>query len=114
RVLGDGVLLIGDAAGLAYPQSGEGIRPAIESGLMAAATVLEAAGVYSRDRLESYQHRLADRFGMAARPRAMPIPASLTSTLATGLMRVPFFVRRVVLDRWFLRSAEPALMSGSG
>ena len=28
-----GVLWIGDAAGLAYPQSGEGIRPAIESGL---------------------------------------------------------------------------------
>ena len=26
------VMLVGDAAGLAYPQSGEGIRPAIESG----------------------------------------------------------------------------------
>ena len=30
----DGVVLIGDAAGLAYPESGEGIRPAIESGLL--------------------------------------------------------------------------------
>jgi flavin-dependent dehydrogenase len=29
------VLLIGDAAGLAYPESGEGIRPAVESGLIA-------------------------------------------------------------------------------
>ncbi|MGM0413514.1 MAG: NAD(P)/FAD-dependent oxidoreductase, partial [Pseudomonadota bacterium] len=31
----EGALLIGDAAGLAYPQSGEGIRPAVESALMA-------------------------------------------------------------------------------
>ena len=31
------MLLIGDAAGLAYPESGEGIRPAIESGRLAAA-----------------------------------------------------------------------------
>ena len=42
-VVGDGVLLIGDAAGLAYPQSGEGIRPAIESGLMAAQSSLARA-----------------------------------------------------------------------
>ena len=30
----DGVLLVGDAAGLAYPQSGEGIRPAVESAII--------------------------------------------------------------------------------
>jgi hypothetical protein len=30
RTTDDGVLLIGDAAELAYPQSGEGIRPAVE------------------------------------------------------------------------------------
>ena len=35
-VVGDGMLLAGDAAGLACPESGEGIRPAIESGQMAA------------------------------------------------------------------------------
>ena len=42
------MLLVGDAAGLAYPQSGEGIRPAIESGLLAAATIVEADGDYTR------------------------------------------------------------------
>lgn len=31
EVTTDNVLLIGNAAGLAYPQSGEGIRPAVES-----------------------------------------------------------------------------------
>ena len=44
RVVDDGVVLVGDAAGLAYPQSGEGIRPAVESGLMAAETILAARG----------------------------------------------------------------------
>jgi flavin-dependent dehydrogenase len=38
------VVLIGDAAGLAYAQSGEGIRPAIESGLLAAGAIVAAGG----------------------------------------------------------------------
>ena len=46
-VVGDGVLIIGDAAGLAYAESGEGIRPAIESGLMAAQIIAAARGDYS-------------------------------------------------------------------
>ena len=110
RVSSDGVLLLGDAAGLAYPQSGEGIRPAIESGLMAASTIANAAGAYSRDRLEPYEKSLSARFGLSTRTRPMMLPAPVVSKLAVGLMRVPFFVRHVVLDRWFLRSAEPALL----
>jgi flavin-dependent dehydrogenase len=109
QVLGDGVLLLGDAAGLAYPQSGEGIRPAIESGVMAASTILDAGGDYSRDRLDRYEKQLAARFGFATHSNFPTLPASIASTLAVGLMRVPFFVRHVVLDRWFLRSADPAL-----
>jgi geranylgeranyl reductase family protein len=109
RVLDAGVLLVGDAAGLAYPQSGEGIRPAIESGLMAAAAILAAGGNYSRDRLASYEQQLHARFGLSDRSHTAVLPASLMSALAIGLMRVPAFVRHVVLDRWFLRAAEPAL-----
>jgi len=109
RVLDDGVMLIGDAAGLAYPQSGEGIRPAIESGLMAAAAILTAGGNYSRDRLASYEQQLQARFGLSDRSHTSVLPASVMSALAIGLMRVPAFVRHIVLDRWFLRSAEPPL-----
>jgi flavin-dependent dehydrogenase len=109
RVLDEGVLLIGDAAGLAYPQSGEGIRPAIESGLMAARAILDARGLYSRERLAPYEQQLGARFGSSTRPRSSLLPASLSSALAVSLMRVPSFVRHVVLDRWFLRGAEPAL-----
>ena len=58
------VLLIGDAAGLAYKQSGEGIRPAIESGLLAAQAILAAQGrllAPSAGRLSTAL--LAGRFG---------------------------------------------------
>ena len=58
-VVGDGVLIIGDAAGLAYAESGEGIRPAIESGLMAAQIVAAARGDYSKQRLSEYETQLS-------------------------------------------------------
>jgi len=109
NVINNGVLLLGDAAGLAYPQSGEGIRPAIESGIMAAAAIVNARGSYSRDQLTAYERQLGDRFGSSTRARAPILPAAVMSTLAVGLMRVPSFVRHVVLDRWFLRASEPAL-----
>jgi flavin-dependent dehydrogenase len=112
RVLDDGLLLIGDAAGLAYPQSGEGIRPAIESGMMAAATIANARGSYSREHLAPYQRQVGDRFGSSTRPRRSILPSALTSSLAVGLMRVPSFVRHVVLNRWFLRSSDAALTIG--
>ena len=54
----EGVLLIGDAAGMAYSPSGEGIRPAVESGLLAADVILEAAGDYRLARLEPYRATL--------------------------------------------------------
>ena len=44
RMIDDGVVLIGDAAGVANPQSGEGIRQAIESGLLAADTIVGGRG----------------------------------------------------------------------
>jgi len=109
RVIDDGVMLIGDAAGLAYSQSGEGIRPAVESGMMAAAAIIDAGGAYSRDRLLPYEQQLGARFGSSTRPRSPVLPAAITSALAVGLMRIPSFVRHIVLDRWFLRAAEPAL-----
>ena len=111
RVVDAGVLLAGDAAGLACPQSGEGIRPAVESGLLAAAMIVAARGEYSADRLAPYESRLRARFadGSVGRPRAGGVPAALAAVLGRGLLRQPSFVRRVVLDRWFLRAGEPIL-----
>ena len=104
----EGVMLVGDAAGLAYAQSGEGIRPAIESGLLAAATVIDAGGRYSRAELAVYDGQLRDRFGSSAVSRALSHVMSARATLALGswLLQQPLFVRHVVLDRWFLHRTE--------
>ena len=64
-MVSDGVLLIGDSAGLAYSQSGEGIRPAIESGLLAAKAIVAAHGDYSENSLTSYRSLLESHFGSA-------------------------------------------------
>lgn len=104
----DGVLLIGDAAGLAYPQSGEGIRPAVESGLMAAAAIIAANGDYRRQQLQPYVDRLAARFGAATAP-ASTDTSPLRQFLAGKLLGNRWFTRHVVLDRWFLHTHQSAL-----
>ena len=114
RLIDEGIALVGDAAGLAYAQSGEGIRPAIESGLLAAATLIEARGRYTRDRLAPYEHRLRARLGGVGvgpfgRALSWMVPSSLRAPLAGRLLQTPSFVRHVVLDRWFLRAHEPPL-----
>lgn len=97
-----GVMLIGDAAGLAYPESGEGIRPSIESGLLAARTLIAAAGSrYDSDALQPYADAIRSVHpGTPGRsPSAGPVPAAIGRLL----MRSRMFNRHVVLDRWFLR-----------
>lgn len=108
----DGALLVGDAAGLAYPKSGEGIRPAVESGLLAARTIIEARGDYSARRLATYPERLRARFGDGEGPAdsfADLLPAGIRALLARGLFVHPGLLRRVVLDRGFLHTNQPAL-----
>jgi flavin-dependent dehydrogenase len=111
QTIGDAVMLAGDAAGLAYPQSGEGIRPAIESGLLAASRIVSANGCYTADRLESYENHLQRRFGVSpvARLLTRAVPGGVAAALALRLLDQPWFVRHMVLDRWFLHAQEPAL-----
>lgn len=108
-LLDDGVLLVGDAAGLAYPHSGEGIRPAVESGLIAAATALEAGTDYRRQRLAAYRTRLLARYGSATVGRNSAAPEVLRSAVAKVLLRNRWFTRHVLLDRWFLHAMETNL-----
>ena len=111
RVVDAGVVLIGDAAGIAYPQSGEGIRPAIESGLLAASVIAGACGRYSAERLASYEHRVRERFGGARHRPVLPksIVERVGSRLLPRLLGNPWFTRHMVLDRWFLNAHEPSL-----
>jgi flavin-dependent dehydrogenase len=99
-VVADGLLLIGDAAGLAYPESGEGIRPAIESARLSAQTAIAAGGRHGAEDLMPYQaavSRLHPRVHGAA-----AVVRSVQTALGRALLDSPSFTRRV-LDRWFLR-----------
>jgi flavin-dependent dehydrogenase len=101
----DGLLLIGDAAGLAYPESGEGIRTAVESGLLAAHTLLATRGRRRAD-LIGYEQTL--RGNQPSGRIADLLPRSVVRFLGRWLLGNPQFTRRVVLDRWFLRlNASP-------
>ncbi|HKV43555.1 MAG TPA: geranylgeranyl reductase family protein [bacterium] len=63
-VFGDGVLLVGEAAGLVNPLTGEGIDYALESSQIAAEQIgrMLGAGGLSREGLEEYERTLRARF----------------------------------------------------
>ncbi len=95
-------LLVGDAAGLAYPESGEGIRPAIESALLAAEAIRESRGDYSPAGLSGYVKSMERRFGNRAARSDAPLPGRLQQAAAALLMRSRWFTREIVTRRWFL------------
>ena len=106
-VVADGLLLLGDAAGLAYSESGEGIRPAIESGDLAARTLIAADGRYGIEDLLPYQAAVS-----RLHPRVRKVPAvvrSVQTAVGGALLRSPAFTRHVVLDQWFLRRGATRL-----
>jgi flavin-dependent dehydrogenase len=110
KLVDDGVLLVGDAAGLAYAQSGEGIRPAVESGLLAAEVIAAADGDYGPRQLDVYRSRVLARFGQPRSGSAGAwLPASWLRAAAARLLASKQFSRRVVLERWFLHMHEPPL-----
>jgi flavin-dependent dehydrogenase len=103
RTIDDGVLLIGDAVGLAYPQSGEGIRPAIESGLLAAQGILAARGTYGRKQLESCAALNTSPRQTWLQKANHWIPTAALQFFARNLLSTAWFVRKVVLEKWFLQ-----------
>ncbi len=99
----DGLLLVGDAAGLAHRQTGEGIRPAVESGLLAAQVIREACGDYRAERLAAYWSRLLDRLGRPGVGAGDLLPGFARRALGRAVLRSRRLTRRVVLDGWFLQ-----------
>ncbi len=67
RVEYPGLLLVGDAASMANPVSGEGITYALESGQMAAELIMEnrasSGRIFHDPKKDSFQKRLTDRYG---------------------------------------------------
>jgi geranylgeranyl reductase family protein len=107
RLVRNASMLIGDAAGLAYPQSGEGIRPAVQSGLLAAEVIQTAEKTYSRNRLAAYPEELGRRLSTGQESLeavAQHLPSALRNISARLLFTSKIFCRRVVADMWFLRT----------
>jgi menaquinone-9 beta-reductase len=101
-IVGPGVMVAGDAAGLAYPESGEGIKPAVESGRLAAETLIAAGGRAGIDDLRPYEAALRRRY-----PAASKTPDALAGVVKTAgrlLLRSRAFTRHVLIDRWFLHT----------
>ncbi len=111
HIVEDNVLLIGDAAGLAYPQSGEGIRPAVESAMLAARVIHGCKGDYRSKKLQAYYELIEQRFG---RRRPTPgllerLPLGIKQAIASRLMKTQWFTRDIITNRWFLHSQQRAL-----
>jgi len=114
-VIKDNVLLIGDAAGLAYQQSGEGIRPAVESAMLAAKVIISCAGEYRQLQLQNYFNELENRFGKRQpEPDLIErLPMGIKQLVAAQLMKTRWFTRIIVTDRWFLQSQQEPLVQNS-
>jgi geranylgeranyl reductase family protein len=105
KLVDDSVMLIGDAAGLAFPQSGEGIRSAVESGLLAAEVIMSVEGNYSREHLGVYSDLLTKRLrnGGGSSASVAYLPRSLRNSIGRFLLGQEWFCRRVVVQNRFLR-----------
>jgi flavin-dependent dehydrogenase len=107
RCVDAGALLIGDSAGLAAVQSGEGILPAIESALLAAATIVAAQGDYRKEALAPYATALGRRCGRHF--PSLSLPPGLLRRLGACLLANPWATRLLVLNRWFLHAGSPEI-----
>ena len=107
---GDGVLLAGDSAGMAYGRSGEGIRPAVEAGLLAARALLQDG-----DPVDRYRRAVIERLGVRyGRVRSGPtdwVPRRWRGPLFGDLIGRTWIAGPLVVDRWFLHRDEPPLAS---
>ncbi|MGD8785649.1 MAG: NAD(P)/FAD-dependent oxidoreductase [Thioalkalispiraceae bacterium] len=111
-LLEDGVLIIGDAAGLAYPESGEGIRPAVESALIAAQVIQKAKGDYRQANLQKYKTELEARLGKRETKELMDyLPGWFKQSLAGMLLSTQWFVKNFVVEKWFLHSEQAPLVN---
>ena len=115
-IVSDNVLLIGDAAGLAYPQSGEGIRPAVESALLAARVIKQCHGDYAAVQLQAYHELIEQRFGKREPgPDLLErLPLGIKQLFASELMKTRWFTQKIMTERWFLQSQQEPINTGAG
>lgn len=103
RLAGERFCLVGDAAGLARDLSGEGIGPAIRSGILAAEAV--EAHLRRGTALESYARQIVRRYGAGEvgwlGRRLARVPDAIARAAVRAVLRTAATRRRVVLGRIF-------------
>jgi flavin-dependent dehydrogenase len=103
RLAGDRFCLVGDAAGLARDLSGEGIGPAIRSGLLAAEAV--EAHLRRGTRLQSYATEIVRRYGSGEAGwlgrQLAKLPDACARIVVRAALRTGATRRHVVLGRIF-------------
>jgi flavin-dependent dehydrogenase len=96
-------------AGHAYLLYGRTTRPVVADGMLLIAT----AHGYRREQLSAYRTLLTERFGKSddhwVTRIGSRLPQGFINTAARKLLANPWFTREMILNRWFLRSHEPAL-----
>ena len=103
---GDNFLLIGDAASLIDPKSGDGISNAIESGILSAATIINAHEIndFREESLKKYKTDLDKKIGNEL----------LVSTIALRMsIYLPFVIKIVpslMRHKWFFNLAKRFLL----
>jgi len=97
RLLDEGVYVIG----FSYP--------VVPQGKARIRTQLSAA--HTRDQLDPYERHLRKRFGVSRLARLLShvVPDNVAVGLAPRLLEAPWFVRSVLLHRWFLHAHEPGI-----
>jgi flavin-dependent dehydrogenase len=105
RTYDDGVLVVGEAAGLVDPLTGEGIAFALQSGELAAATACEAfsTGDFSASRLSSYGLALRRRFSPYFRYTQRLRSLLSNPELADALVALARRTKATRAGRWALR-----------
>jgi len=113
EMVADNVLLIGDSAGLAYPQSGEGIRPAVESAILASDVIRSCENDYGKSPLQAYNQLMEKRFGprLPGPDLIERLPPFIKKFFASQLMKTHWFTKHIVTDKWFLQSHQSHLPS---
>jgi len=107
NLVSDHVLITGDAGGMAYNMSGEGIGPAIFSGLAAAQTIIDARGDYSAENLSKYRKLIYSKFGRPYPDFLMHLVSSIPKTFFHIIKNVtigtPIGRSEIIAKRWFFR-----------
>lgn len=103
QLAGDGFCLVGDAAGLARDLSGEGIGPAIRSGLLAARAV--EAYLRRGESLQSYAQEIVGRYGSGevgwVGRQLARVPDTIARAVVRAVLGLAATRRHVVLGRIF-------------